>query len=253
MTSELTSQVPEEFRAKIMLMRRPRGWDGLGSKAVRKDHCQAANAFLAELFGKRLSEPHAVLPSALGGISFQWKTHGRNAYVRVESQKPDGCFYRLMKGDTVYGEGRGDIPGVIQILAGLFSGQVFGASLAQKVRYRLFVLAEDIAEDEKPPTAAAQDRCAELLCDVADRMPEGLRLPFPRLTTSGGGDIDCVWDRGERLLSLSFSPSGAARLLKVSFNFNSPGAGTVSVVESPGVAETLASILWVTGNGSDDR
>lgn len=36
-------------------------------------------------------------------------------------------------------------------------------TLAEKVRYRIGVLCEDIAEDELSPTQAAQDRCVEFL------------------------------------------------------------------------------------------
>jgi hypothetical protein len=116
--------------------------------------------------------------------------------------------------------------------------------LAEKVRYRLGVLAEDVAHDETTPTAEARDRCIGLLGDVSERMPDGLRLPFPHISTAGGGDIECTWEHGDRTLFLSISPSGAARLQKI--RSGAPDAENLAVVDAPDLGVLLASVLWVT-------
>jgi hypothetical protein len=118
--------------------------------------------------------------------------------------------------------------------------------LGEKVRYRLGVLAEDVTDDETVPTAEARNRCIRLLGDVAQCMPDGPRLPFPRISTAGGGDIECTWEHGVRTLLLSIAPSGAARLQKI--RSGAPDAENLAVVDAPSVEALLTSILWVTGS-----
>lgn len=117
---------------------------------------------------------------------------------------------------------------------------------AEGLRRRLAAISEDVDRDETAPTEAATISLFELMRAAAG----AAEMPGPDLSTLGGGDIQCFWSRGGRLLSLAISPTGGRRLQELVSE--DEGTRTLALVDEPDRDRLFAAIHWVLGHGDSD-
>jgi hypothetical protein len=83
------SPLPQEYRARLLSLRRRPNWDGEGAMAVTARACQAAVKFIESA---RCREPDLPLPrpapSVLGAVSLYWKNGNEHLVASIASNDP---------------------------------------------------------------------------------------------------------------------------------------------------------------------
>jgi hypothetical protein len=81
--------LPEEYRARLLSLRRRHNWDGEGAKAVTAGACRAALRFIEVA---RCRQPDLPLPrpapSVLGAVSLYWKHGNKHLVASLASNDP---------------------------------------------------------------------------------------------------------------------------------------------------------------------
>ena len=81
--------LPEEYRVRLLSLRRRHNWDGEGAKAVTAAACRAALKFIE---AARCRQPDVPLPrpapSVKGAISLYWKNESEHLVASISSDDP---------------------------------------------------------------------------------------------------------------------------------------------------------------------
>src|SRR5947209_243823 len=81
--------LPEEYRARLLSLRRRHNWDGEGAKAVTAAACRAALRFIEAARCRRPDLPlPRPAPSVLGAVSLYWKNESRHLVASISSDDP---------------------------------------------------------------------------------------------------------------------------------------------------------------------
>jgi hypothetical protein len=116
-------------------------------------------------------------------------------------------------------------------------------ALAERAKNRLARLAQDVDEEELPPTEDAQRACLDLLTAAASAIAPGRSFPFPHLSTAGEGDVSCEWRGENRVVVAVISPAGVASVYR--FEMSNGRALEREILSEP-TAEALGrTIEWL--------
>jgi len=81
--------LPEEYRTRLLSLRRRHNWDGEGAKAVTVAACRAALKFIE---AARCRQPDLPLPrpapSVLGAVALYWKNEREHLVASISSDDP---------------------------------------------------------------------------------------------------------------------------------------------------------------------
>jgi hypothetical protein len=81
--------LPEEYRARLLSLRRRYNWDGEGAKAVTLRACRAALMFLEAIRHRQPDLPLPRLaPSVHGAISLYWRNATEHLVASISSSDP---------------------------------------------------------------------------------------------------------------------------------------------------------------------
>jgi hypothetical protein len=79
-------KLPEEYRARLLSLRRRHNWDGQGARAVTAGACLAAVKFVE---AARCRQPDVPLPrpapSVRGAVSLYWRTENEHLVASIAS------------------------------------------------------------------------------------------------------------------------------------------------------------------------